>query len=73
MIKTEGSALSIQEVGKLKALTNTCVILLFLLSFSAVTPVLANIPTVLNVEAAKDGADTVLSLEISHSSPSSTH
>ena len=48
-------------------------ILLFLLSFSAVTPVLANIPTVLNVEAAKDGADTVLSIEISHSSPSSTH
>ena len=73
VIRTEGSALSIREVGKLKALTHTCAILVFLLSLSAIAPVLANIPTVLNVEAAKDGADTVLSIEISHSSPSSTH
>jgi len=50
-----------------------CVISLFLLSISTLAPVLANIPTVLNTEAAKDGADTVLSIEISHSSPSSAH
>ena len=50
-----------------------CLTFLVLLSFPPIAPVLANIPTVLNIEAAKDEADTVLSVEISHSSPSSTH
>jgi len=56
--------MSFREVSKLKALARTCVILVFLLSSSATTLVFANVPTVLTIEAVKDGADAVLGLEI---------
>lgn len=65
--------MSIQEVRELKALTYTCVILAFLLSISSMFPILADIPTVVSIEATKEGEDTVLFIEITHSSPSSTH
>lgn len=68
-----GSSKPTQVVGELKILACLCLVSLFLLSFSTIMPVLANIPTVLNIEATKEGADTALSIEISHSSPSSTH
>jgi hypothetical protein len=52
------------------------VIVLSLLLLGLTLPlsfVYGNVPSVLEVEATADGDDTVLGLEISHSSPSSGH
>lgn len=73
MSRRVDSSLSIQGVGKLKALTRICLILLFLLSLCSTAVLLADVPTVLEIEATMEGGDTVLDLEIRHSSPSSTH
>lgn len=47
---------------------------LLVLSFLAPSAVIyANVPTVLNLEEVRRGDDDVLVIEVSHSSPSSTH
>lgn len=56
----------------LKNLTYVCVIVI-LFFISSTTLVSADVPTVQNVKAMKEGEDTILDIEIRHSSPSSTH
>ncbi len=50
-----------------------CVAIFFLVLSSSVTLVFANIPTVLQIITEKRGEDTVITLTITHSSPSSNH
>lgn len=54
----------------LKYVFTVAVLLIFIAS---TTIVLADVPTVLDIEATKEGDNTVLEIEIRHSDPTSTH
>lgn len=63
----------VKVLTSLKKLTYVCVTVMILLFISSTMLVSADVPTVQNVKATKEGEDTVLDIEIRHSSPSSTH